>query len=228
MPRRHLRLLVLLTALLTAPLAACDGHPGPQDAAPTLPDGAGLLVDSSQAMRQVTTTKIAIDVQGNPPGFQIKQAEAQLTREGSAKGRATIEMGGIVEVEFVILGDKFYLRGPTGGFRELSTSSAFLVYDPTVILNPDLGVSAVLASGTAARTEAREQLDGLDCYRVHTTFPRKTLGKFVPGFNQDSTGDVWIAAGNFQLLQAQFPTHDGGITFRFSDFNAPADITAPI
>ena len=51
----------------------------------------------------------------------------------------------------------------------------------------------------------------------------------VPGFNQDSTAQVWLATENSRLVQARFPAPDGAvITLRFSDYDAATDITAPI
>lgn len=230
MPRRHLRLLVLLAVLITALLTSCGGgEAGKKDVPPPLPEGPGLLAKSAEAMRTVTSTRVGIEVQGELPGVPIKSAEGQLTNEGSAKGTATLDMGQQrYEVAFVILGKDLYLRGPTGGFKKLSTTSAFLVYDPTVLLNPDRGIAKVLATGAAAKTEGREQVGGVDSYRVQASFSGQSLGKVVPGFTQDSTSQVWIAADDFRLVQGQFPTADGGVTFRFTDFNAPADITAPI
>ncbi|MGQ0777701.1 MAG: LppX_LprAFG lipoprotein [Pseudonocardiales bacterium] len=224
MPRRYLCLFALLTALLTA----CGGLGGEQDSPPTLPDGAELLADSATAMRTVTTTRVGIDVQGDLPTLPIRTAEGQLTREGQAKGTATVDQfGQLIELDFVIVDDKLYLRGPTGGIQELPAASAGLVYDSSVILDPDRGVAGVLASGAAARTEAREQLGELDCYRVQASFSGQSLSKLVPGFTQDTTGQVWIAAEGFYLVQARFPTTGGVVTFRFSDFDEPADITAP-
>lgn len=230
MPRRHLRLLALLAALLTALVTSCGGaEAGKKDGAPPLPDGPGLLADSAEEMRTVTSTRVGINIEGDLPGVPIKSAEGQLTKEGSAKGTATVDMGRqLLELTFVIIGEDLYLRGPTGGFKKMSTTSAFLVYDPTIILDPDRGVAKVLASGAAAKTEEREQVDGVDSYRVQANFSGQSLSKLVPGFTQDSTSRVWIAADDFRLIQAQFPTPDGAVTFRFSDFNAPADITPPL
>ncbi|MGH4012681.1 MAG: LppX_LprAFG lipoprotein [Pseudonocardiaceae bacterium] len=229
MPRRHLRLLALLAALVTTLLTSCGGAAEEREAPPpALPDGAGLLADSAEAMRTVTTTRVGIDVQGNLPGLPIQAAQGQLTREGAAKGTATVEQSGqLVELDFVIIKDRLYLRGPTGGFRVLPASTAGLVYDPSMILDPDRGVAAVLASGTAAKTEAREQVGGVDSYRVRARFSGQSLGRLVPGLTQDSTGQVWIAAEGFRLVQARFPTTGGAVTFRFTDFDAPADIIAP-
>ncbi|MGH8917291.1 MAG: LppX_LprAFG lipoprotein [Actinomycetes bacterium] len=224
MPRRCLCLLALLTALLTA----CGAEVEETNPPATLPDGATLLADSADAMRTVTTTRVGIDVQGELPTFPIKAAKGQLTREGQAKGTATVEqLGQTIELDFVIIGEKLYLRGPTGGMRELPASGVGLVYDPSVILDPDRGVAKVLASGAAAKTEAHEQVGDVDSYRVQASFSGQSLGRLVPGFTQDTTGQVWIASAGFHLVQARFPSTGGAVTFRFTDFDAPADITAP-
>ncbi|HEX2300769.1 MAG TPA: LppX_LprAFG lipoprotein, partial [Pseudonocardiaceae bacterium] len=86
MPRRHLRLFALLAALLTALLTSCGGaDAGRTDPPPApLPEGPRLLADSAEAMRQVTSTRVGINVEGELPGVPIKSAEGQLTNEGEA------------------------------------------------------------------------------------------------------------------------------------------------
>jgi len=196
-----------------------------------LPDGAGLLADSAAAMRTVQSTRINLEVEGELlPKVPLKSAEGQLTKDGSARGTAAVDMGRqILEVEFVLLGEDLYLKGPTGGFQKTSASSTFLAYDPRAILDPNRGVAAVLAGGTAATTETREQVGGVDSYRLRATFSGEALSAFVPETNQKLTGQVWIAVEGLRLVHARFPiTADTVVTFRFSDYNAPADITAPI
>ncbi|MGH8967877.1 MAG: LppX_LprAFG lipoprotein, partial [Actinomycetes bacterium] len=150
----------LMMSLIFALVTSCSGS-GEQTA--TLPDGAALLAGSAEAMRTVTSTRFAIDVQDNVPTVPLQSANGQLTREGGAKGTATVNQGGqLVELEFVILGDTLYLRPPTGPVQKLPLSLAGAVYDPSVILNPERGVAAVLVSGQGATTEAREQIAGVD------------------------------------------------------------------
>lgn len=197
----------------------------------SLPEGAGLLADSATAMQTVMSARLSLEIEGELlPNAPIKSAEGLLTREGAARGTALVDLGRqSLDVDFVILGEDLYLKGPTGDFRKTSASSAFLAYDPRVILNPDRGVAAVLAGGTAVTTEAREEIGGVDSYRVQATFTGQTLSAFVPDSNQAITGQVWIAAEGFRLVQARFPiTADTVVTFLFSDYNTPADITAPI
>ncbi len=226
MPRRHLRLLALFAALVIALITSC-GESAEQRI--VLPDGTRLLADSATAMRTVTSTHFTIDVQGNAPEIPFQSADGWLTREGSAKGTIKRNQGGqLIELEVVILGDRLYLRPPTGPVQKLPLSLASAFFDPSVILNPERGIAAVLASGKEATTEAREQVNGVDSYRVQVNFPAQPLSTVVPGPRQDRTGQVWIAVQGSRLVQARFPTAtDGTITVHFSEFDKPVEITAP-
>jgi lipoprotein LprG len=187
-----------------------------------------LLAESAKAMRTVNTTRFAFDVQGNAPGVQLRSAAGQLTREGSAQGTAKVDEGRqLLELQFTIIGQDLYLRPPTGPVQKLPLSFAGTVYDPSIILNPDRGIGAALASGKDPTTQAREQVDGVDTYRVEATFPAQPLGAMVPGLAPDKPSEIWIAVQGSRLIKAQFPTTSGGITAHFSDYDAPAQITAP-
>jgi lipoprotein LprG len=102
-----------------------------------------------------------------------------------------------------------------------------MVYDPSVILNPDRGIAAVLGSGKDATTEARELVARVDTYRLRATFPRQSLGTLVPGISKDTAGQVWIAVQGSRLVKAQFPVGDGLIFVHFADYDAPVLINGP-
>ncbi|HKR48939.1 MAG TPA: LppX_LprAFG lipoprotein [Pseudonocardiaceae bacterium] len=228
MPR--LRTLLAPVVIATVVLALITSCSAVEEQKATLPDGTRLLADSATAMRTVTSTRFAIDIQGNVSEIRLRSAEGQLTREGSAKGTANINQGTqVVELGFVILGETLYLRPPTGPVQKLPLSLAGAVYDPSVILNPDRGIAAVLASGKGATTEAREQVGGVDSYRLRVDFPAQPLSTLVPGPPKDKTGQIWVAAEGFRLVQAQFPAADpdGKIIVRFSEYDVPVEITAP-
>jgi lipoprotein LprG len=220
-----MRIIALVAALVIALVTSCSGG-GAQKT--TLPDGAQLLNDSSTAMRTVTTIHFTIRAQGNVPHVPLRYADGRLTRQGSAQGTAKVDRGGqLVQEEFLIIGDMLYLRGPSGGFQVLPSSVAGTVYDPSVILNPDRGIAAVIDSGKDASTEARELLARVDTYRLRATFPRQSLGTLVPGLSKDTAGQVWIAVQGSRLVKAQFPVGDGLISIHFADYDAPVVINGP-
>jgi lipoprotein LprG len=223
----------LLAALGVSGAAACtdDGQGRPE----SLPDGGELLRQSAQAMREVETLKFNLSVEGTIPGVAIRGAEGQLTRDGDVKGTGQLNQGDATsEIEFVIVDDSLYLKGPTGGFQRLPASVAATVYDPSKILDPDLGVAALVAGGTQPRTEAREQVDGTDAYRIAVTLPRDKLTVLLPGVSTDLNGQLWVAANDpKRLLRAKVdvPATGGGepgtVTLGLSEFNEPVTITPP-
>ncbi len=219
-----MRLFAFIAALIIALVTSCSAIGQKAD----LPKGATLLTDSATAMRAVTSTHFAVEVEGNSPGVQLRSAEGQLTRAGSAKGVAKVDEGAqLLELQFVIIGQDLYLKPPTGPVQKLPLSFAGTVYDPSVILNPDRGIAAALASGTGPTTEAREQVDGVDTYRLQVKFPAQPLGSLVPQLAQDKTSEIWVATQGSRLIKAQFPTTYGSATAHFSDFDVPVDITPP-
>ncbi len=150
-----------------------------------LPQGATLLAESAQAMRGVTTTHFRFDVQGDAPGVQLRSAEGQLKQDGSAQGTGRVDEGRqTLEMPFVLIGDTLCLRPPTGPPQKLPASMLKTYFDPGSILNPDRGIAAVLASGQSATTEAREQVYGVDTYRVQSKFPAQPLGALAPGLGR--------------------------------------------
>jgi lipoprotein LprG len=219
----------LILSLIIALVTACGGSAGSGGQTAGLPQGATVLADAAKAMRGVNTTHFAFDVQGDTPGVQLRAADGQLTREGSAKGTAKVDEGRqLLELQFVIIGQDLYLRPPTGPVQKLPLSFAGSVYDPSMILNPDKGIAAALASGKDVSTEEREQVDGVDTYRLKVTFPAQPMGALVPGLALDKASEIWVAVQGSRLIKAQFPTTTGSVTAHFSEYDVPVQITPPV
>ncbi len=219
----------LVMSLIIAVVTACGGSIGSGGQTANLPQGATVLADAAKAMRGVNTPHFAFDVQGDTPGVQLRSADGQLTREGSAKGTAKVDEGRqLLELQFTIIGQDLYLRPPTGPVQKLPLSFAGSVYDPSVILNPDKGIAAALASGKDVSTEEREQVDGVDTYRLKVTFPAQPMGALVPGLALDKASDIWVAVQGSRLIKAQFPTATGNVTAHFSEYDVPVQITPPV
>ncbi|MGH3718591.1 MAG: LppX_LprAFG lipoprotein [Pseudonocardiaceae bacterium] len=220
-----MRVAAALLATLAMTLIASCSRTSQQTA---LPEGSRLLTDSAAAMRTVHTTHFTVAAQGNTPGVSLRYADGQLTDQGSAKGTAKVDQGGkLVNEEFVITGNTLYVRGPNGDYQKLPSFVSSAVYDPSVILNPDRGIAAVLASGKDASTETREPLAGVDSYRLKATFPQQSLATLIPGISEDTKGDVWIATQDSRLIEAQFRLGAGLVSVHFSDYNAPVTINTP-
>jgi lipoprotein LprG len=235
MPRLRSRLAILaLLPLVFAALTACT-HSKPKPAATAnLPAGDALVKDSATAMRDIKTAKFLITADGTIAGLSLKRAEGTLTKEGSAQGTAQINESGLdVELTFVVVGDKIYLKGPTGGYQTLPLALAATVYDPSAILDPDRGIAKVLSTATGAKTEASESVDGKPAYRVAVNVNGGDLSTIVPGASGTVPSKIWVGKDDKRLLKATFTLPDqggakgGAVTVTFTDYDAPVSISAP-
>jgi len=227
----RLRAVLALSAVLFT-LVACTHDKaktgGGTASAAALPPGDTLVKESAAAMRDIKTAQFLITAEGDIAGLSLRRAEGTLTKEGNAKGTAQVEQAGTaLELEFVIVGDKLYLKGPTGGYQTLPLTLAATVYDPSAILDPDRGIAKVLSTATGATTEAAEQVDGKDAWRVAVTTTGADLSSLLPGLTGDIPAKLWIAQADKRLLKAAFTLPGGTATVTFKEFDAPATISAP-
>jgi lipoprotein LprG len=225
-------LLVALAAVAAVLLTGCTAaSSGPSE---TLPPAADLLTRSAEAMGQVSTA--TLDIQVDPAlAVPVRAATGSVTASGDAIGTATLARAGPpVEFAFVVTGGRLYLKGPTGGFSPpipLSLAGSF--YNPTALLDPDRGVARLLATARPHETQAREEVDGVDTYRVAATFSQEAANAIVPAVPGPVDGLLWIDAATSRLIRAELQvpgTADGGtapVTVRLSEFNAPVTVTPP-
>ena len=229
---RRLRLMPAIAVLaILVVLTACSSKKKPTS---NLPDGNALLSASAQQMRELKTTKFNITAQGSIAGLALRKADGVLTKEGSAQGTAQVEQfGAAVELTFVIVGDKIYLKGPTGGYQTLPLALASSVYDPSAILDPERGIAKVLSTAKNGKTEGEESVNGRDAYRVAASIDGGVLATIVPGTKGDVPAKLWIGKDPKHLLKATFTLagtdsgSGGSVTIVFSDFDAPVTISAP-
>ncbi len=224
----------LLAALLAVAAVLLSGCTGP--AAADLPPAPELLTRSADAMRQVKS--VALDIQVDPALFAIpvRAASGSLTAGGDATGKATLAQGAGAPVEFTFLvtGGQLYLKGPTGGFNPpIPVSVASRIYDPTAVLDPERGVARLLATATPGATAAKESVDGVEAYKVPAHFEPQAVGALVPGVVAALDGVIWIDAATSRLVRAdlQVPGRAGGgtapVVVRLGDYDAPVTVTPP-
>jgi lipoprotein LprG len=219
----------LLIVVATLVVAGCTSGSS------TLPAASGLLDTAGSAVRSVSSLHFGLTVAGSLPGVPVRDADGDLNRQGQAKGTAKVaELGAVVQVDFVLVDNVFYVKGPTGGYQRLPAALVGDLFDPTAILDPDRGVANVLTSVRGATTQATESVAGTDCYRVTGTVTKAVVSALVPGIDRDVTATVWLAtAGRHLPVRAQFQVPGNGgsqgarITVDISRVNAPVSVTAP-
>ncbi len=199
----------------------------------SLPAGAQLMTEGDKAMSDVKSAHFVITADGIKD-LPISKAEGDLTREGSAKGTANIEQLGLkMEAAFVIVDQSLYLKLATGGYQKLPLAVAATVYDPSAILDPQRGAAKLLRTATNPKTEAKEQVDGKDTYKVSFEPDASALAALIPISASGVTGLVWLDATTKRIVKAEFSVPQSGavpkgtVSAVFSNYDAPVTISAP-
>jgi len=97
------------------------------------------------------------------------------------------------------------------------------------------GVSPkVLTQTQGAQTQARESVNGTDCYRITGKVDKGVVSALIPGINQDVTATLWVTADSRNLpVKASFAVPGSGgsqgatVDVTFSNVNQPVTVTAP-
>lgn len=230
---RNPRASVAVLAVLALPLFGCSSGGNGGKETTNLPAAAQLLGSGATTMTAVQSVRFSINASGQISGLALRSATGQLTRAGNAQGKASVsESGALVEINFVIVGSTAYIKGATGGYSKVPLQVATAVYNPEAILDPDKGVVKLLQTATGGRTVDRETLDGQSVYHVKALLAQPVLATLVPGDSESEEGDLWLTVSSSQLVKVSFPVRtasggSGSVTASFSDFGAPATITAP-
>ncbi|WP_162908352.1 LppX_LprAFG lipoprotein [Allorhizocola rhizosphaerae] len=193
------------------------------------PTGPQLMAEGDKAMSDVKSAHFTLTVDGKIAALPVKQAEGDLTREGSAKGTAKVEqLGFVTEVAFVIVGQDLFLKGPTGGYQKMPLSVAASVYDPSAILDPDRGAAKLLRTAKNPKFEGKEQVDGKQACKVSFEPDTTALAALIPTTITGIKGMVWLYEDSKRIAKAEFTFPEGGkVTVVFTNYDAPVTISAP-
>lgn len=222
-----------LTSLFTVGLLALSGCHSNTPAS-NLPDGSTLVSQASTAMSNVQSAHITIDTSGKVGTIPLRTAEGDLKKGGDAKGSIKLlALGQVVQLDFVVIGDNFYIKGLTGGWQKASAAEVASFYDPSGILDPDRGVAKVLATATDAKTEATETVNGVNTYRVAVNLDNTVVSTVVPDTPKGTTGKVWLDQNTKRLVKAELDVSAAGggpgtVTINLTDLDKPVTVDAPI
>ncbi|MBB5872367.1 lipoprotein LprG [Allocatelliglobosispora scoriae] len=229
---RALAALAALSLALTGCTAKAD-TPTPSASA-SFPPAEQLLGEGALAMAGTQTAHFAISVDGKIANLPLKKAEGDLTREGSAKGTATIEQLGLtIEGEFIVVNKKLYFKGATGGFQEIPLALAATVYDPSAILDPTKGVAKLLSAAKNPKVLAVEKVEGADAYKISLETDPTALAAIIPGAPAGVTANLWLDAATKKLVKGEFTIPASGsdpagkVLATFTKYDAPVTISAP-
>ncbi|MFF5993044.1 LppX_LprAFG lipoprotein [Prauserella flavalba] len=221
------RILLGMLALTAAVTAGCTSDDAPSE---SLPDGPALIKDAAAATGDIKSTHFTLQVNGTVKGLSVQSLDGDLTKQGDAKGTGTLKQAGqLVEVEFVLAGDTLYLKGPTGGYQEIPAALSSTLYDPSAVLDPERGVSKLLSGLRNPVTQAQEEVEGTQTYKVTGQLGKDVLSGLLPGIQSDADVTFWLRTDGEHLpvkASAAFPD-DATVDVTLSDVDKPVTVTPP-
>ena len=217
-------------SVATALMAGCSSSPK-QSSAP-LPDPTVLLKESSKTTKNVKSVHLALSVNGKVKGLPLRMLSGDLTTvpDTAVAGNVQITMAGSdIDAPFVIYDNVLYAALTPN--RWSSWGRASDIYDPSVILNPDTGLSDMLTNVTDAKAQGRDNVNGQSTIRITGKTPADAVNQIMPPLNatQPMTTTVWIQEnGDHQLVQAQLEQSPGNyVQATLSKWGEPVQVTKP-
>ena len=221
-------LMPLIAVLLGAGLVSgCS-----KKASEPLPEAAGLIKQSVETTRKLSSAHLEIAVTGKIDGLPIKTLSGDLTNVPSVavKGNSTISMGGSdVDVELVVLDGTLYAALTPNSWLDMGPAAD--IYDPSVILNPDAGLANLLGNVTEAKAQDAEAVGGVPTVRITGTVSADAVNKLIPQLKAAGPlpATVWIEKdAPHQLVQATVDQSSGNsVSLTLSEWDKPVTVTKP-
>jgi len=182
-------------------------------------------------MRAVTSVKASLRAEGPLGAVGLRRAGVVLTSSGNLSGTVQLDEGGqLVDLSVILVKGALYAKGPTGGFERTDSGTLLSVYDPSAILNPRIGLAALLAATTNATTLGLDRIGSEDAYRIDAKMPGAALSRVVPGAAASGLVPVtvWIGKTSPQLLQVHVTLSLSSFTLTLSQFNERVRIVPPV
>jgi lipoprotein LprG len=210
-------------------LAGCSSS-GSEKSDTPLPDAASLLTESAATTKTETSTHLVLTTSGDKPVIKIKELTGDLTKTPAiaAKGTAKLDFGGqSVEGNFVVVDGDLY-ADLLGGMQNFGKATD--IYDPSIILDPEKGLSNLLANIKDAKSEGRDTVDGVESIRITGTLGQEAINTFAASkIDAAVPAKVWIAeGGKHELSRISIDTSPGNtIQMTLSDWGKPVSVVKP-
>lgn len=221
-------LTVLAAVCAIAGMTACSSS----TPAEPLPDATGLIQQSIQSTKKLTSAHLDIAVTGTIEGLPVKELSGDLTNTPTVaiSGNAMISMGGSnVDIQLVVLDGTLYAALSPNSWLDMGPAAD--IYDPSVVLNPDNGLANMLSSLSEATSDDAETINNIPTIRISGEVSADAINKLVPQINatQALQSTVWIQAdAPHQLVRAIVEQSEGNtIQLTLSEWDKPVTVTKP-
>jgi lipoprotein LprG len=229
--RRTAAPLLALGLLAGAALTACSGGSGDSGSA------ADLLADAKRTLDETETLHFVLDSEGAPEvGNELVGGEGDIARPASFDGTLRVlAMGSALDLAVVSVDGTVYAQLPfTSGYSVVDPAQ-FGFGDPGALIDPDTGISQLLAEAENAELGEERRVEGDVVREVTADLPGELVEQLLT--SEDPSRPVRarfsIAVDSGELLRAELTgpffsaDDDATYTLELSDFGADVEITAP-
>ncbi|MDQ0377138.1 LppX_LprAFG lipoprotein [Amycolatopsis thermophila] len=217
-------------ALVLALSAACSSAPEQP-----LPEGRALVDAAEASLNGVRSVRFDFSVSSTIPGLDIREVKGQASKDGgphgTAIGQADVQASADrFELDYVLAGETLFLTDKKGRQTQAPVPAD---YNPVTMLGPDRGLPKLLADATALKTETKEDVLGVEAYRVTGKLAKDVISSVVPGIQADVDVKFWVTQAeprNLVRVWIQVPPrqpNEGAIQLELalSDQNVPVGTT---
>ena len=221
-----------LAAVATAvPLLAGCGGGEPEETADQLLARAKTTLDEASSLHFVLTS------QGAPTtGTELVGGEGDVARPASFQGTLQVlAAGSALDLAVVSVDGTVYAQLPfTTGYSVVDPAQ-FGFGDPGALLDPETGISRLLADAGSAELGEERRVDGEVVREVTAELPGELVEQVLtsedPSQPVQARFSVATDSGELRRAELTGPFHTAGqdatFTIELSDFGADVEITAP-
>jgi lipoprotein LprA len=200
-------------------------------------DATNDIKQAADAMRQVTSMHLQVEVQGDVPNLSLTKLDGDVASkpQTAATGSATLKVGQKPQdSKFVFFDGHLYadLAGTDGKYVDYGDGVS--IYDVGTLLDPDKGLAKILASLKNPKVAGTEQVNGVATTKITGTSSSNDVARLAgrrlgPEKETQEPTTVWIASdGTHHVVRLQFvPVENSTITLTMSDWGKPVTATKP-
>ncbi|MTD58135.1 LppX_LprAFG lipoprotein [Amycolatopsis pithecellobii] len=231
MLRRHTAGVLLL---ILAVASGCSSSP---DTRGPLPDAGELVNAAAATLGGVRSFHYDFSISGSVPGLDVREVTGWASRDGGPAGTSTgqadmQESANRFELRYEISGNQLVLTDQHG-IRTQQPAPAG--YNPATLLTAGRGLPKLLTSATGLKTETREDVKGVETYRVTGTLSQAVITTVLPQIWSDVDVKFWVTRAEPHTLVrvwVQVPPrqpNEGAVMLELglSGLNTPAPTTTP-
>ena len=222
--------LLLLAAMAVAGLSACSSSAGSHTSASVLLQKAKLTADSSSSVHFVlTSSNVSLN------STNITGGNGDMVRPSSLRGTFSVALSGFTaNVKVVSVGDVFEAELPFTNHYEKTDPSNFGLTNPAELLDPNRGLTSLLALAQNPQAGAKVRVGGELLDTVTYTVPGNDI-PVLPDANPSKPVDLTVAINptNYELRSVTLvgpltsATSNSTFVVTLSNYNEHVTVTLP-